>query len=119
MDQLLTSLQVPSEQHPFFSLWLILFPMVLVWFGMVAWLFRRLRIYHPTIYKSLGSPTLFRNNAPRHSLALMRFLLSLQWLQYADPLLSIVCGLMILLALVYTALFAMLVVVFFRTVPRH
>jgi hypothetical protein len=39
-------------------------------------LYRILRDRHPSVYESLGQPTLFWNNSPRHGWAMMRFILA-------------------------------------------
>ena len=63
----------------FFAGWAVLFVMALIWLMLVHRLFRRLRQHHAPTYESLGSPTLFRNNSPRHNWLFAKFLFGSEW----------------------------------------
>src|ERR1043165_1795941 len=52
------------------------FAMALIWFALVAWMFRRLRLQHPAAYAQIGAPSLFGNNSPRNALSFLKFLFS-------------------------------------------
>ena len=52
----------------------ILLVSVLVWFGLVNALYRRLASHHPGKYREMGEPGVIRNNPPKASLTLMRFI---------------------------------------------
>jgi hypothetical protein len=98
--------------------WASLFVTVLIWFGAVTWLFRRLRNDHPTTYESLGSPTLFWNNSPRNNWLFAKFLFGSQWKSLDDPGLNIACPLMRAFLCVYVVGFLILLVAFIRLGPR-
>lgn len=86
--------------------------LVLVWFGLISWLFRRLRLRHPAAYEAIGSPSLFWNNSPRHNWLLLKFLFGSEWKGLGDPRLAAVVRGMQLLFVVYLVGFAALAVAF-------
>ena len=104
----------PVEDIPaiLIAVWAILLVMVLIWFGAVTWLFRRLRNHHQATYESLGSPTLFWNNSPRNNWLFAKFLFGSQWKLLDDPILNIVCPLMRVFLCVYLVAFLILLVAF-------
>src|SRR5437764_4113787 len=58
---------------------------VIVSYAMTAQLYRLLRERHPAVYDSLGQPTLFWNNSPKNSLAVLGFVLGGRFKQTHDP----------------------------------
>ncbi|HEV3298548.1 MAG TPA: hypothetical protein VG055_02865 [Planctomycetaceae bacterium] len=109
----------PVEDIPaiLIAVWAILLVMVLIWFGAVTWLFRRLRNHHQATYESLGSPTLFWNNSPRNNWLFAKFLFGSQWKLLDDPVLNIVCPLMRAFLCVYLVAFLILLVAFIWSAP--
>jgi len=63
----------------------VLLAMVITWFVTLSWFFRRLRTRHAETYESLGSPSLFWNNSPRHNWLYLKFLFSSRWRVLDDP----------------------------------
>jgi hypothetical protein len=51
-----------------------IFAGVIVWWILVAILFRRLRSDHPGKFREMGEPRVFKNYPPRTTLVLMKFL---------------------------------------------
>jgi hypothetical protein len=119
MEKVVSLLPTTGPERVAIFVWFALIPMVLAWFGLVWWLFRRLRLYHPATYETLGSPTLFWNNSPRLNMLFGRFLFGLQWRQLPDPLLARVCWVMVVLGFSYMTLFIGLVAFFFWNMPHH
>src|SRR5882724_11677010 len=66
----------------------VLFASVIVWFFLVSGLFRRLRSQHPDKFREMGEPSLFMNNSPRTTIALMKFMFGRQDRELDDPGLS-------------------------------
>src|SRR5947207_4107524 len=54
-------------------------------YATMAQLHRLLRERHPAVYDSLGQPTLFWNNSPKNSLAVLGFVLGGRFKQTHDP----------------------------------
>ena len=96
------------------SLWITMFAtlmgMVLTWFALVAWLYRRLRMYHPETYESIGSPTLFWNNSPRNGWLLTKYTFRPIPTSAEDRALSRVLVVMKIFLVTYCVLFAILLV---------
>jgi hypothetical protein len=111
----------PIDEIPaiFITAWAIMFVMVVVWFAVVTWLFRRLRNDHPATYESIGSPTLFWNNSPRNNWLFAKFLFGAQWKSLDDPALNIACHLMRAFLCVYLVGFVIFLVAFIRFTPAH
>lgn len=90
----------------FFS---VLFPflmaMVLIWFLMVATLFKRLRAKHPETYKEMGEPSLFWNNSMKTNWAMLEFLRKRRHKGLNDKSLSLLSDFMLVFLAVYMALF--------------
>jgi hypothetical protein len=89
-----------------------LFVMVLIWFGLILWVFGRLRSRHPLVFESLGSPSLFWNNSPRNNFRFLRFLFSAESKGLEDRSLARVCIFMRFYLVAYTVLFLTLMITF-------
>jgi hypothetical protein len=100
-------------------LFVVMFVLILVWFGLITKLFQMLRINHPEKYKAMGEPTLIMNNSLRNNIAFMRFLFCREDRSLGDPKLSKLTAFMFYFALVYLLLFIFLFVsiLMFHTVP--
>jgi hypothetical protein len=83
----------------------VLFAMVLVWFVLISWLFRRLREHHASTYEAMGSPSLFWNNSMRNNWLFMKFLFGSQWRELGDPAVTNACRFMRVFLVAYLALF--------------
>ena len=57
----------------------------IVGYATMAQLQRMLRERHPAVYDSLGQPTLFWNNSPKNSFAMLGFILSGRFMETHDP----------------------------------
>jgi hypothetical protein len=101
-------MNLPVE--PFFGLFLA---MVAIWFALILWLFRRLRLRHPSVFESLGSPSLFWNNSPRNNFRFLRFLVGSEPSQLQDQTLVRVCAFMRVFLAAYLVLFIVLLVTSF------
>jgi hypothetical protein len=75
--------------------------MVLIWWCLCSWTFRRLRTRHSALYESLGSPTLFWNTSPQTQLSFASFLFGFSWRHLSDPTLVRVCWSMVVFFIVY------------------
>jgi hypothetical protein len=80
--------------------------LLLIWFCLCSWTFRRLRIRHAAIYETIGSPSLFWNNSPRNNFLFLKFLYRLNWRVSGDRTLVRVCWSMLVLSAIYFCLFA-------------
>jgi hypothetical protein len=90
-------------------LFFTLFGMVWVWFGLVFWFFRRLRLKHSGTWEAMGSPSLFWNNSPRSSWLFMKFLFTGAWKKLDDPALSAVAWMMLAFHAVYITGFVVVI----------
>jgi hypothetical protein len=99
------------------ALFFTLFGMAFVWFALVFWFFRRLRLRHPAAYEAIGSPTLFWNNSMRNNWLFLKFLYTSSWRTLADPGLSFAARLMQVWTVVYILGFAVLLILFLREIP--
>lgn len=86
--------------------------MVVVYFFLLAWMFRRLRVRHPAVYQRLGEPSLFWNNSLKNTWSFYRFLFSSEPRSLDDAAASTVVLLMRIWLVLYLALFVAIVVVF-------
>lgn len=68
----------------FVILFSALFASVFVWFFLVSRLYRLLKTNHPGKYREMGEPTLFWNNAPKHSVELLKFLVTREYSRMGD-----------------------------------
>ena len=93
------------REAAFGSLFVVLFLMVIAWFVLVSWLFRRLRERHARIYEEMGSPTLFLNNSIRNNWLFMKFLWGGGWRALGDPQLTQACQVMQVFFVVYLVVF--------------
>jgi hypothetical protein len=84
--------------------------MVVIWFVLILWVFKRLRRRHPSVFESLGSPSLFWNNSPRNNFLFLRFLFGSEPRQLRDETLVRVCVFMRILIAAYLMLFFLLLV---------
>jgi hypothetical protein len=89
--------------------------MVLAWFCLCSWTFRRLRTRHAAVYESIGSPSLFGNNTPRANILFAKFLFGFDWRASGDRALVSVCWSMVVFSTVYFCLFAVALWIFFFT----
>jgi hypothetical protein len=96
------------------ALFCTLFLMALIWFGLILWVFGRLRSRHPLVFESLGSPSLFWHSSPRNNLRFFRFLFSAEPSGLQDEKLARVCILMRYFFFVYTLLFLVLIIAFVK-----
>lgn len=87
---------------------LVLLGMVILWFGLCSWLFRRLERLHPEQYEALGRPPLVLRNNLENNGRFLRFLWSGQYAHLQVPLLGKVCRFMKVFFFVYLALFLLL-----------
>ena len=92
-----------------------LFPLVLVWFGLCANLFRILRIRHPEKYSSMGSPTLFWRNSPATGFALLKFIWRREDRVLGDGGLSKLTVAMRLFFMIYSLIFLFTAISMFTT----
>ena len=82
-----------------------LMAMAVIWFAALAWMFRRLRIRHPTTYESIGSPSLVWNGSMRNSYLFLKFLWSRRIWELNDSTVAHVAVFMRLWLVVYFAIF--------------
>lgn len=85
-----------------------LFVSVFVWFFLVSRLFNLLKANHPDKYREMGEPTLIRNNAPKHSILLLKFLLTREYAQISDSQLTRLGNLMLVFFVLYALAFLVL-----------
>ena len=85
-----------------------LFVMVIVWLGLVLWLFHRLRHRHAATYEAIGSPSLFWNNSMRNNWLFLKFLFQGQWQSLGDSQLAIVARFMQIFLVLYLVAFGAL-----------
>src|SRR5687767_8541606 len=86
-----------------------LFGAAVVWLGLVAWTFRRLRVHHLATYEAIGSPSLFWNNSIRTNWLFFQFLFQGQWQTLGDSRLAVVARFMRIFIVVYTIGFIALI----------
>jgi hypothetical protein len=91
------------------QLFAALMVMVVVWFGLIIWLFRRLRTRHPDTYESMGSPTLLWNNSMRNNWLFFTFLVSAKHRELHDVALSRICVFMRIWLVAYVLLFVAMI----------
>ncbi len=96
----------------FVTAWLILMTMAAIWFPTLFWFFRRLRIQHPSVYESIGSPSLFWNNSMRNNWLFFKFLWSSRVKELNDLALTRSAVFMRIWLVIYTALFVACLVAF-------
>ena len=92
--------------------------MVVVWFALILWLFRRLRVQHPATFEEIGSPSLIWNNTPRSNLLFVRFLFSSRPSRLNDAAIRRVAIYMRIHIVCYFILFACLLVCVLKLPPR-
>jgi hypothetical protein len=83
--------------------------MVLGWFALLVWLFRRLRMRHAKLYERLGSPVMIWNTSMKTGWGLLRFIFSSQWRELDDAAIGFVVRFMRVYLIVYLALFIALI----------
>jgi hypothetical protein len=101
----------------FFTLFIVLFCMALIWFGLITSFFKRLETKHPEQYESLGRPSVFARNNISNSSAALKFLLLRRYRALNDPELTSFANGMVVYFAVYAALFVLLASQFF--LPTH
>lgn len=87
-----------------------LFVLVLIWFALVGWLFRRLEDRHASKYEEMGRPSLILRNHLEGNIALMKFLFLRQHTKLGDGALSKFSDAILVLFVIYTVLFLALFV---------
>lgn len=101
----------------YISLFAILFAMAPMLWGLISWLFRRLRENHTPTYEAIGSPTLFWNNSPRNNWLFLKFIFGARWQELDDSALTKVSRIVRVFSVVYMLGFLSLIVLFF-VIPR-
>ncbi len=91
--------------------------MVLIWFALVIFLYKRLKILHLEKYKEMGEPSLFWNNSMKTGWATIKFLFKREHKDMNDNLLSYLCDFMLVFFALYSALFIGLFIGVFSFVP--
>ena len=79
--------------------------MVLLWFTLVATLFRKLKSDHHDTYVQLGEPSLFWNNSIKNNFAFIGFLLGGKYKALNDRALTLQCTIMVWFFWLYLAIF--------------
>jgi hypothetical protein len=82
-------------------------------YATMAQLHRILRERHPAIYESLGQPTLFWNNSPKNSLAVVGYILSGRFKETGDAEVIRLCRFIQAFSYTYWAFFVAVVVLGF------
>ena len=85
----------------------------IVSYAMMAQLHRVLRERHPAIYDSLGQPTLFWNNSPKNSFAVLGFILSGRFRETHDVEVIRICRFIRAFNYAYLVFFVGVVIAFF------
>lgn len=96
-----------------FSIFSALAPMVLIWFGLCIWTFRRLERNHPEKYSAIGRPSLFLRNSLENNWLFLKFLWRSEYSVLNDQALSRTCKLMKVFLAVYCVLFLGIFFTFF------
>ena len=89
------------------------FAAVVVWLGLVLWVFHRLRIRHLATFEAIGSPSLIWNNSMRTNWLFLKFLFGPTWKQLGDQRLALVLNVMRVYIVAYLVGFAALFVMDF------
>ena len=89
----------------FLKCFVALFGMAFVWFGLIIWVFHRLRTRHPAVYDSIGAPTLFWNNSIRNNCLFLAFLFGSRPRELQDAALTRTCVVMRIWLVSYVLLF--------------
>ena len=95
----------------------VLAVMVLVWFGLCIWTFRRLERSHPGKYIEIGRPSLVLRNTFENNWLFMKFMWRSDYLVLNDPLLTRICSIMKALLCAYGLLFIAMVLSIFYSIP--
>lgn len=95
----------------------VLAVMVLVWFGLCIWTFRRLEKSHPEKYIEIGRPSLVLRNNLENNWLFMKFMWRSDYLVLNDPLLTRICSVMKALLCAYGLLFIAMVLSVFYSIP--
>jgi len=106
-----------AAQDPFGGftpiIFLVFFLCFIASYVMMAQLHRALRKRHPAIYDSLGQPTLFWNNSPKNSFAVLGFILSGRFRETHDVEIIRFCRFIRAFNCAYLAFFVAVVTAFF------
>jgi hypothetical protein len=92
---------------------------VLVWFGLVSALFRRLALHHPAKYREMGEPGLITNNPPQASLTLMRFIFRREDRSLHDPGVSRLTAVMLVFSICFFVLLLFGMIKVLSMTPTH
>lgn len=98
----------------FIVCFIVLMAMAIIWFPLIVWVFRRLRIQHAAIYEELGSPTLIWNNSMRNQWLFFKFLFQGHWKSLGDQPLSKAAGFMRVWLVLYMVGFIAFTVVLYH-----
>ncbi|HNT35103.1 MAG TPA: hypothetical protein PKH07_08910 [bacterium] len=98
--------QLPFETVLYLALMVVLLGMGVIWFWLIARLYRRLERDHPEKYLAMGKPTLFWRSSLVSSFDLLRFIFLQEHRELNDAHLSRLRDRMRLLLLTYTLLLA-------------
>jgi hypothetical protein len=93
-----------TSHSAFFAAFAVMFVLVLVWLGLVAWVLRRLKARHVDVFDHLGRPGLILNNAIRNNWLFLRFLGSRAYAKLGDQQLRRACDSMLVFLGLYTIL---------------
>lgn len=69
-------------------IWAIVAGLMLVWFYLCHKLFNLLKQSHPSVYETLGNPSLLSNSTLANNVSLIKFLFGRHWRELDDPSLS-------------------------------
>ena len=97
---------IPEESLPIIGL--VLFLAVIIGFTFTARLYKILKESHPEKYKAMGEPTLFLNNSPKTSIALMKFLFKREYIALNNPKLTTLGNIMLVFFVIYLVGFILL-----------
>lgn len=106
------------DQPLHFILFGTLMAMVLVWFGLCIWTFRRLENVHAQKYLEMGRPSFFLRNNIENNWLFLKFLCRSQYVGLNDHQLTRICKFMKIYLAVYCVIFLSTIIFFLSTVPR-
>jgi hypothetical protein len=79
----------------------VLLASVLIWFGLLSILYRRLAENHPEKYRQMGQPEVLRSS-PRRGRTLLKFIFAREDRQLNDPRLSLLTTIMLVFFICYS-----------------
>ena len=102
----------------YFAMFIILMAMVLIWFGLCIWTFRRLEKAHPQKYLEMGKPSLFLRNNIENGWLFLKFLWRSEYMKLGDSRLAGICSFMKIFFVIYCVLFVSMIAIFFSITPK-